>query len=118
MDSEEFDNLDNPWGELKLHRYTNMASADAPEGEVIDVKDEIIDLKECTEGETDMWSTNLKIYCPDYKDDQFLYGDYTTDQYSWLRLAVHYCDSKIRTCEEQWKMDSFFKTTIISLKLD
>jgi len=61
------------------------------DGDIIETKDEIIELKECNE-KADAWSVNHQVYCPDYKEDHFIYGDYTSDQFSWLKLAVHYCD--------------------------
>ena len=31
-------------------------------------------------------------YCADYRSTDFIKGNYYTDKYSWLRLAVHRCD--------------------------
>ena len=51
--NEEFDNLDNPWGEIKLHRYSNIDS----NNQTMENEDEIIPLKECNE-KRDIYSLN------------------------------------------------------------
>ena len=54
----------------------------------------IIEMKECDD-ETksiDKQNKNMNIYCPDYSDIDFLYGDETTSKRSYLQLAIHYCD--------------------------
>jgi len=76
------------------------------EGEVVDKIDEIVPLKECNE-KRDIFSENYRIYCPDFNDNHFIYGDYSTTQYSWLKLAIHYCDPSLRTCEEKEEIDTF-----------
>jgi len=85
-------------------------------GEIIEVVDEIIELIECNE-KADAWSQDVNIYCPNFEADHFLYGDYTSDKFSWLKLAIHYCDESLRTCEEKDEIDRFFRTNIVALKL-
>ena len=63
----EFDNEDNEYVEIKLHRKTNMID----ENDYIDkihneIHDVIIPLKICSDHE-DEWSLNSSIYCPDYR---------------------------------------------------
>lgn len=97
--------FDNPYFEIKLHRYTSLESAedinqtskwkddyDHP------FEDKIIDLKDCDNDEPnhEVWSIGQHFFCPDYSDSDFLYGDYYQAKASWLRLAVHKCDPKKR----------------------
>ena len=44
-------------------------------GENDTIRDEIINLKEC-ENEDDIWNENNKMYCPDFTDGDFFYGNY------------------------------------------
>ena len=40
-------------------------------------------MKLCNEGR-DKWSLNINQYCPDYRNLDFIYGDWYTDKYSYL----------------------------------
>ena len=40
------------------------------------------------------WDLSMPRYCPDYRPTDILKGNYFTEKYSWLRLAVHRCDPK------------------------
>ena len=73
-------------------------------------------MKLCNE-KAEAWSEKLNIYCPNFEDSHFIYGDYTSVTFSWLKLAIHYCDENVRTCEEKDEIDSFFRNTIVALKL-
>ena len=44
-----------------------------------------------------VYPSNYKIYCPDFGEEDILYGDYVNSKYSWLRLVVHKCDPKKRS---------------------
>ena len=87
----DYNNNDNPYGEIKLHRYTNIQNKDNITGEVYrDDKDEVIKLKECASPYgASIWNRNYTNYCPDFSDEDFLYGDFYSPKFSWLRLVVH-----------------------------
>ena len=81
-----------------------------------------IPLKLCNERQ-DVWSLGLNTYCPDYSDDDFLFGDYTTEKRSYLVLAIHYCnqqkhdlEGKGVTCKSKEEIDEYMKHTIVGLK--
>ena len=39
-----------------------------------------------------LWDFSMPNYCADYRSTDIIKGNYYTDKYSWLRLAVHRCD--------------------------
>ena len=51
INDPEFDNEDNEYGEIKLHRYTNMKHrfdyGELAEKEDLEFRDEIVPLKKC-----------------------------------------------------------------------
>ena len=78
----EFDNEDNEYIEIKLHKKTNMIDQnDYKERIYTEIKDEIIPIKVCTGTDyEDEWSSGSKIYCPDYRENDFLFGDYYSEK--------------------------------------
>ena len=44
---------------------------------------------------------NTRKYCPYYGKNDYLYGDYYSDRFSWYRLVVHQCDSVARAKENK-----------------
>jgi len=40
-----------------------------------DVRDEIIPLKVCNEHYGDEWNKDFKVYCPDFRESDFMFGD-------------------------------------------
>ena len=90
-----------------------------------DKKDEIIEIKECPKnihGRHTFGETNLKKYCPVFKDEDFLYGDYYEGKNSWLRLALHKCDEKKRAkykegCAKTSEIHEYFKKKVIAVDL-
>ena len=98
INDPEFDNSDNPYGQWVYHRYSNMASLDDTERNT-DLKgyfDHRIPLVDCRQNkESDVVSTQsgVKIYCPSFTEQDFLYGDFYSKRFSWTRLALHFCDN-------------------------
>ena len=96
-----FKNTDNPYGEFKLHRYTTIEDHNKilTEGEKPS-RDEIIELRDCDYGKSDeknqMWSVGNTMYCPVWKETDFLYGNLYEPKTSWFRLAMHECDAEKR----------------------
>ena len=39
-------------------------------------------------------------FCPDYRPNDIMKGNYYTEKYSWLRLAVHRCDPNEKILED------------------
>lgn len=120
-----FDNKDNPYGEFKLHRYTTIRNNSNIIGEdEIPTQDLIINLKECNKKDNDAWSSSSqKYYCPDFGDDDILYGDYYIPKNSWLRLAMHECDPTKRallgkTCESKENIENYFQLKILNLQIE
>ena len=87
---------DNPYGEIKLHRYTNYEAGGGA------TTDSLVDLVDCNyadetnEEKNDLWNMKQKYLCPKFSESDILYGDYYSTKSSWLRLVVHKCDEKKR----------------------
>ena len=84
--NEDYDNNNNPYGELKLHLYSTMNEG---------TEDIVIPLTtDCRAGynEENAWSTTVNMYCPLYADDHYLKNDYFHTKSQWMRLALHECD--------------------------
>ena len=60
--------------------------------EISPMRDEIIPVKLCNEN-SERLESDINIYCPDYRDSDFLYGDWNTDNFSWLYLSINYCNN-------------------------
>ena len=81
IQDNEFDNDDNPYAEIKLRKLTNMDNMFDYQDRIQDpIRKEFLDLKECSETESDTYSSDVKIYCPDWTDDDFLFGDYYSEK--------------------------------------
>jgi len=63
VNDPDFDNFDNPFAEIKLHRYTNMNDKNDT-NKILDnpldnpIKDEVLNIKECEEDDVnlDLWN--------------------------------------------------------------
>ena len=102
VENPEFDNDDNPYIKIKLHKYTNMDNStdyypDNPKTERDQVRDEIVPMVKCPDQEKhkNIWGLATR-YCPGYTDADFIYGDYTSDKFAWYRVAVQFCDPEKR----------------------
>ena len=77
--NETYDNDDNPYGEFKLHLYTNMRDIN---GTLIyedpdQFDDRVIPLVECSDLSDAIYrKSEFKKYCPSYMNDDFLYGNF------------------------------------------
>ena len=118
-----FDNDHNEYVEIKLHRYTNMDHPTDFNKSKTEFHDHDVPLKLCKENK-DEWSLDLNVYCPDYKESDFLFGDYQTEKRSFLYLAIHYCDQdkldKLdmnKTCKSREETAEYMKNTIVGLRL-
>ena len=99
VNDEQWDNDDNEYATFKLHRYTNMNDVnDVHDMTDRDHRDEIVPLKICEDKITVIWQkANITKYCPDFSEDDYLYGDYIDKRFSWYRLAIHLCEEKERS---------------------
>jgi len=98
MNNPEFDNDDNPYGKFKLHIYTNMDNLTdtSTECKPKPFKDIEVPLIRCKNTREVEWAkTGKKQYCPVFNSTHFLYGDFFTERFSWMRLVVHHCDDSL-----------------------
>ena len=81
MLDEDFDNDDNPYIKIKLHRYSNLNMEDPmlpPLPKPIDI---IIPMVVCNKNEGEhVWYVKRKKYCPEYRDTDVLFGDFNTQK--------------------------------------
>ena len=100
----KFQNEDNPYGEFKLHKYSSIRDYNSilTEGQKPTL-DEIVELRDCNYGKSNdthtsgtVWDLKQTYYCPVWKDNDFLYGNYYSDKTAWYRLAMHECDPEER----------------------
>ena len=142
VNNENYDNDDNPYGKFIYHMYSNMqnlsdTSTDLLMDESLDTasvyqfEDRFIPLIDCPNPIYTSWrKSNVKQYCPDYDDGHFLYGNYYTTRFSWLRLALHFCDDtpegkldRIQAgkqyidCKSREEIIDFFSSNIIALDM-
>lgn len=113
---------DNPYGEIKLHRYTNYENGGgATDDLIVDMVDcDYVD--ETNEEKNDLWNLKQKYLCPKFSETDILYGDYYSSKSSWLRLVVHKCDAKKRlsegkTCATDEEIEQYFHQTLMALEL-
>ena len=52
-----------------------------------------IPLKICDGKELD-WRGTPNYYCPDFDNSHFIHGGFYSDKFSWMRMALHICDSR------------------------
>lgn len=74
------------------------------------------------------WDVKAPHFCPEYKSSDFIKGNYYTEKYSWLRLAVHRCDPtelieinnvvQNKTCASREEQDLFFRETILAMTIN
>ena len=115
VNSLDYDNDDNPYGEFMVHLYTNMKDlndtkvygedADKADFEAMQgFDDRIIPIKRCQHNVAVPWmASDFKRYCPVFDDDTFLYGNFFTARYAWMRIALHFCDDSEEAREERRK---------------
>ena len=59
VNDPDFDNFNNSYAEIKLHRYTNMNDENDTDGNLDNpIKDEVLNIKECDEEDAnqDLWN--------------------------------------------------------------
>ena len=93
VDDLSFKNEDNPYGTFVMHQYTNMDDKNDTSGETSGFQDVEIPLKICDGKELD-WRGTPNYYCPDFDNSHFIHGGFYSDKFSWMRLALHICDSR------------------------
>jgi len=65
--------------------------------------DKTIPLKRCFGDDPDWSTAKKKKYCPYFNKEDFLYGTFYTKRYSWMRLALHFCNDT-KSAEEERKL--------------
>lgn len=108
-----------------MHRYTNMDHEQdySEEGETKQIRDEMVPLKDCNENQmikAHWHNGGIRKYCPDFRDDDYIYGDYYSNKFSWYRLVIHTCNVKEReeqgkTCKSQEEIDAYFRKNIVGI---
>ena len=59
-------------------------------GDNEELEDKIVPIKECDSLKySDAWTAGNIMYCPDFNDDHFFYGDYYSDFKSYYKLIIH-----------------------------
>ena len=126
INNENFDNDDNPYGRFVMHQYTSMANINDTEGEVVGFLDKEIPMIECP-GAAEAWKTGIpKYYCPDFDESHHIHGAFWAPKFSWLRLAIHVCDSskeakakrtgENKECKTEQESFEYFEKHIIGLE--
>ena len=118
----------NPYFTFKLHRYHNIRNNDISLPKLEEFVDEIIPMVECNHKEYEYmngWDINATIFCPQYRKNDILMGDYYSEKSSWLRLTVHRCDPndtikvngaiQKKKCKSRKEQDKYFKNNILSV---
>ena len=79
MLDKTFDNDDNPYIKIKLHRYSNLNMEDPMLPKLDKPQDIIIPLVVCNLVDNEhVWHVKTKKYCPQYRDSDVLFGDFNT----------------------------------------
>ena len=89
-----FDNDDNPYGFFEMHQYTNMQGINDTRGKASGYNDYTIPIEPCNANMENPFTGANRIYCPKFNETHFIHGGFTADKFSWLRLALHICDSR------------------------
>ena len=115
-----FDMLDNRYGTFKMHMYTNMDSINDTIGTgkgQDGFKDIEVPIIPC-EGQKVAWKKNrLKHYCTNFGEDHWLYGGFSAEKFSWMRLILHECDTNERDdCASDSESQEYFEKTIIGIQ--
>lgn len=98
---------------------------------IYEFEDRLIPLVRCPDAINASWrKSNVKQYCPDYSDGHFLYGNFYTERFSWLRVALHFCDDTVEgragreaagkkhvDCKSREEIIEYFASNIISLDI-
>lgn len=80
-----------------MHYYHSILD---DEGKHVELTDDVYPLVPCDTGgaEASPWVT--KKYCPAYDFSKIKIGkSYATNEQTWMRLALHLCDTKARAKE-------------------
>ena len=100
LENKTFDNFDNPYGKFVLHRYSNMRDINETVNEAREYSQELtyiidkeIELEESQEYFHNNLANGIKYYKPKFTEEDYLYGGYLTDKFSWIRLILHECDN-------------------------
>ena len=83
---KDYDNADNPYGELRVVLYNNMNGTS--EQQFVPLK------RNCSNAfsEDNVWASTAHTYCPDFSDEHILKNDYYAKESSWMRLILYSCD--------------------------
>ena len=82
----EFDNDDSPYGKIMLRLKK----------EVMEDNPNLVPLNECSDKYTDYWTANNKVYCPEFRDSDYLNKNYYYNEHSQLQLTVMECNKTER----------------------
>ena len=93
MNDATFDNDDNKYGKFVLHQYTNMNGPDDVYGKTPNFNDIEIPIEYCGAANLYWVQEKPKYYCSKFDESHFLHGGFTGDQWSIVRLIVHFCDN-------------------------
>lgn len=60
--------------------------------------------------------------CPNWSNDDYLYGDYYSPKFSWYRLALHECDpikrrQQGKKCASKRKINDYFTETLSNIMI-
>ena len=86
-------------------------------------QDIIIPLANCHNiTEEHVWYGKALQYCPEYRPNDLLFGDFYTVKQSWMRLVVHRCNVEERklvnkTCAPRDEQDQYLSDNILYLQM-
>ena len=111
-----------------MHQFTNMVDYEDTEGRRSGFQDIEIPLKKCEGKEVD-WRGNPNYYCPRFDQNHFIHGGFSADKFSWMRLALHICDSRPEArlqriangkthedCEDEETSRNYFLKTVVGVE--
>ena len=100
----------NPYGEIKVHLYTTM------NGILEDIVVPLTTDCDTDKGGYDRWNQDaVNIYCPEFSQYHYLKNNHEAEESSFIRLALHECDSRYQLCKSRSEIDEFFRSTVISM---
>ena len=116
----------NKYYSFKLHKYTNMQDNDLNKPALKKSRDVEIPMVPCqSNSEFDGgFDESATMFCPQYSDDDIMFGSYYNTKYAWLRLAVHRCNpndtvtidgvEQQKQCANRTEQDKYFNDHILS----